>query len=133
MVCGTGLSGLWSHQRTSLACGWLDSQSFFRGRCYQRTLAARKHELWECPGNNLINHTHLQESDHLVKLAQEHWDTDQVLFAHGLMPRDWLLASEFGECTEARMWGSNGFSECAKSICWSPPTDPEAAATLPKA
>ena len=28
-------------------------------------------------------------SDHLVKLAREFWDTDSVLFAHGLMPRGW--------------------------------------------
>ena len=33
-------------------------------------LATSKHELWECPGNNLISHSHIQKSDHLVKLAQ---------------------------------------------------------------
>ena len=27
-------------------------------RCDQKVLATRKHELWECPGNTLINHTH---------------------------------------------------------------------------
>ena len=35
----------------------------------QRTLATRKHELWESPGNSLINHTYTQKSDHFVKLA----------------------------------------------------------------
>ena len=49
---------------------------FFCVRCDQRSLATRKHELWECPGNRLINHTHMKESDHLVKLAQKFWDTD---------------------------------------------------------
>ena len=52
-------------------------------------LATRKHELWECPGISLINDIHMKESDHLVTLAQEFWDIDQVLFARGLMPRDW--------------------------------------------
>ena len=32
----------------------------------------------------------MRESDHFVTLAQEFWDTDQVLFARGLLPRDWL-------------------------------------------
>ena len=31
-------------------------------RCDQKVLATRKHELWECPGNKLINHTHMKES-----------------------------------------------------------------------
>ena len=52
-------------------------------------------------------------SDHLVALAQEFWDTDQVLFARGLLPRDWLLACELAECSEVRMWESIGFQECA--------------------
>ena len=50
-------------------------------RCYQKVLATRKHELWECPANDLINHTHMKESEYLTALAQEFWDTDQVLFA----------------------------------------------------
>ena len=37
------------------------SYQFFCVRCDQRTLATRKHGLWECPGNNLINHTHIQK------------------------------------------------------------------------
>ena len=65
-------------------------------RCDRRTLATRKHELWECPGNRLINHAHMKESDHLVTL--------QVLFARGLLPRDWLPTSELAECSEVRMW-----------------------------
>ena len=48
-----------------LADGSIPNQ-FLCVRCDQRTLATRKHEL--C--NNLINHTHMQKSDHLVKLAQ---------------------------------------------------------------
>ena len=41
------------------------------------------------------SHTHMKESDHLVTLAQEFWDTDQ------------------GECSEVSMWESSGFKECA--------------------
>ena len=67
-------------------------------------MATRKHGLWECPGNSLINRTHVKESDHSVTWVQRFWDTDQVLFAHGLLPRDWLLANELAECTEAKMW-----------------------------
>ena len=36
-----------------------------------RLWPTRKHELWESPGNRLINHTHMKESEHLVTLAQE--------------------------------------------------------------
>ena len=61
----------------------------------------------ECPSNSLINQTHMRESDQLVALAQEIWDADQVLFVRDLLPRDWLLANEFAECTEARMWESS--------------------------
>ena len=71
-------------------------------RCDQRALATRKHD-----------HTHTKESDYLVTLAQEFWDTDQVSFARGLLPRDWLPANELAECSEARMWESSGFKECA--------------------
>ena len=46
-------------------------------------------------------------SDHLVKLAREFWDTDRVLFARGLMPRDWLLVSELADCAGTRMWESH--------------------------
>ena len=45
-------------------------------RCDQKVLATRKHELWECPGNTLINHTHMKESGYLMSMAQEFWDTD---------------------------------------------------------
>ena len=48
-------------------------------------------------------------------MAQEFWDADQVLFARGLLPRDWLLVNELTECTEARMWESSGFNECANN------------------
>ena len=58
----------------------------------------------------------MRESDQLETLAQEIWDADQVLFARGSLPRDWLLANEFVECTEARMWESSGFFECANNI-----------------
>ena len=56
----------------------------------------------------------MKESDHYVTLAHEFWDTDQVLFARGLLPRDWLLTNELAECTEARM-ESGGFNECANN------------------
>ena len=39
---------------------------FFCVHCDQRALATRKHELWECPGNRLINHAHMEGSEHLV-------------------------------------------------------------------
>ena len=73
----------------------------------------------------------MMESDHLVTLAQEFWDTDQVLFARGLLPRDWLLVNELTECTEARMWESSGFNECANNNLLVALTDREAAVTLP--
>ena len=72
-----GLSCLWSHQRTSRTCGWLYSLSIFLSAL---RLATRKHELWECLSNSLINRTHVKESDHLATLAQELWDTDQMFF-----------------------------------------------------
>ena len=84
-------------------------------RCDQKVLATRKHELWECPGNTLINHTHMKESEYLMSMAQEFWDTDQVLFARGLLPRDWLPVSEPAECNEVKMWESVDFSACAKN------------------
>ena len=40
-----------------LADGSIPNQ-FLCARCDQKVLATRKHELWECPGNTLINHTH---------------------------------------------------------------------------
>ena len=96
---------------------------FFCVRCDQRALATRKLELWECPGNSLINHTHM---------AQEFWDADQVLFARGLLPRDWLLVNELTECTEARMRESSCFNECANNNLLEALTDREAAVTLPE-
>ena len=59
-------------------------------------------KLWECLGN-------------LVTLAQEFWDTDQVLFARGRLSRGWLPASELAECSEVRIWGSSGSNECANN------------------
>ena len=106
LVCGA------INEAHLLADGSIPNQ-FFCVRCDQRTLATRKHELWECPGNRLINHTLMKESDHLETLAQEFWDTDQVLFARGLLPRDWLPASELAECSEVRMCDSSGFKGCA--------------------
>ena len=50
-------------------------------RCDQKTLATREHELWECSCNNLVNHAHMKKSDHLMRLAQECQDTDQVFLA----------------------------------------------------
>ena len=102
---------------TNLTCsadGSIPNQ-FLCVRCDQKVLATRKHELWECPGNTLINHTHMKESEYLTSLAQEFWDTDQVLFARGLLPRDWLLVSEPAECNEVKMWESVDFSACAKN------------------
>ena len=49
-----------------------------------------KLQLWECSGNNLIAHEHMEHSVHLVQLAHECWVSDQILLIHGLMPRDWL-------------------------------------------
>ena len=85
---------------------------FFCVRCDQRTLATRKHELWECPGNRLINHVHMKESDHPVTLAQKFWDTDQVLFARGLLPRDWLPASVNSQNVRRSECGKAAVSKC---------------------
>ena len=65
--------------------------------------------------NNLINHTHMQASDHFVKLAQTFWD--RAIFVCPRFVATWLvlLANELAECTEARMWESSVFNECANS------------------
>ena len=52
------------------ADGSIPNQLFFV-RSDQRVLATRKHELWECLGNTLINHTHMKDSEYLTSLAQE--------------------------------------------------------------
>ena len=57
----------------------------------------------------------MKESENLQSLAQEFLDTDQVLFARSLLPRDWLPASELAECDEVKMWESVDFNACAKS------------------
>ena len=57
----------------------------------------------------------MKDSEYLTSLAQEFWDTDQVLFARGLLPLDWLLVSEPAECNEVEMWESVDFSACAKN------------------
>ena len=106
LVCGA------IHEHHLLADGSIPNQ-IFCVRCDQRALATRKHELWECPGISLINHTHMTTSDHLVALAQEFWDTDQVLFARGLLPRDGLPPCELAESSQVRMWESGGFQEYA--------------------
>ena len=56
----------------------------------------------------------MKESEYLTSLAQECWDTDQVLFARGL-PRNWLPVSELAECSEVKMWESVDFSICASN------------------
>ena len=55
----------------------------------------------------------MKDSEYLTSLTQEFWDTDQVLFARGLLPCDWLLASELAECNEVKMWESVDFNACA--------------------
>ena len=57
----------------------------------------------------------MKESEYLTSLAQEFWDTDQVLLARGLLPCDWLLVRELAECNEVKMWESVDFSACAKN------------------
>ena len=86
-------------------------------RCDQKVLDTRKHELWECPGNTLINHTHMKESVYLTSLAQEFWDTDKVLFARGLLPRDWLLVSEPAECNEVKNVGKCRLQRMRQKPC----------------
>ena len=57
----------------------------------------------------------MKESEHLVTLAQEFWNTDQVVFARGSWRRDWFPANEFAECIEARNSESRGFNQCANN------------------
>ena len=57
----------------------------------------------------------MKDSEYLTSLAQEFSDTDQVLFARGLLPRDWLPLNEPAECNEVKMWESVDFSACAKN------------------
>ena len=52
LVCGA------INEPRLLADGPVSNHFFFCVRCDQRALATRKHELWDCPGNRLINHTH---------------------------------------------------------------------------
>ena len=65
-------------------------------RCDQRVLATRKYELWECPGNTLINHRHMKDSEDLTSLAQEFWETDQVF----VCPR--FVATRLVACKRTR-------------------------------
>ena len=53
-----------------------------------------KLQLWECPGNNLIAHEHMENSAHLVQLSHGCWVTDQILFSRGMMPRDWSPSAQ---------------------------------------
>ena len=108
------------------------SNQFFCVRCDQRTCATRKHELLECPGNRLINHAHMKESDHFVTLAQAFWDIDQVFIARGLLPRvtgylrlnlQNVRRSECGKAGVSRRVPVTRF--------WSPLTALEAVAKLP--
>ena len=65
-------------------------------RCDQRALATRKHEFW---------------------------DTDRVLFARGLLPHDWSLASELSEksgCEKATKW----FDSLSVPLCALRPKSP---------
>ena len=112
-----------------LACGAMNEphlpsdgsipNQFFCVRCDQMALATRQHELLESPGNSLINHTHMKASDHLVTLAQEFCNSHQILCARGLCPRDWLLANEFAELTEAENVGKAVVSmSVPTTICW---------------
>ena len=96
-------------------------------RCDQKVLATRKHELWECPGNTLINHTHMKESEYLTSLAQEFWDTDQVLFARGLLPRDWLRNAMRSRCGKVSI-----SAHAPITMCCSPRTEQEEVGRLPK-
>ena len=95
-------------------------------------MTTRQYELWECPDNNLLNHAHVKKAEHLVLLAQECWDTDQVLFSRELMPRGWLPVSESTECAEVGTWESDVFGDCVDDNL-SPPTTLEAVAKHPKA
>ena len=55
----------------------------------------------------------METSVHLVRLAHDFGESDQVLFSRGLMPRDWLPANQHTGCMEARMWESKEFGEYA--------------------
>ena len=92
-VHGTFL--LVSHQRTSLAFGWLYSQSLFLCALRPDDLGNQAARILEMSLQQPDqSHTH-EESDYLVTLAQEFCNSHQVLFARGLFPRDCLRANEF--------------------------------------
>ena len=57
----------------------------------------------------------MKGSEYLTSPAQEFWDTDQVLFARVLLPRDWLPVNVPSECNEVKMWESVDFSTCASN------------------
>ena len=99
-----------------LSCGWFLSQSVFLRALRPEDLGHQETRIVGMFRQQLDqSHTHMKESDHFVTLAQEFWDSDQVLFALGLLPCDWLLVNEFAECLEARMWESSGVNECANN------------------
>ena len=78
------------------ACGWLYYQiSFPVCRCRPEDLGHQEARIVEMSRQQPDqSHIHMEEPDHFLTLAQEFWDTDQVLFARGLLPRDWLPANE---------------------------------------
>ena len=85
-----GLSCLWSHQRTSSACGWI----------YAR-------------GNRLINHAHMKESDHLVTLAQK------ILGHRSSFVCSWSFAARMVTCERTRRMfgGQNVGKQRFQSLC----------------
>ena len=96
-----------------LVCAAINEKHCLCIRCEQHVLAYRKHELWACPAHNLIAHEHLEKSANILQLAQELWDSDQILFSRGMVPRVWLPANDYTDCMEARLWGSKEFGEDA--------------------
>ena len=52
-----------------LVCAAVNENHCLCIRCEQHVLATRKHELWECPGHNLIAHEHLEKSAHVCSVG----------------------------------------------------------------
>ena len=104
LVCGA------IHEPHLPADGSIPNQ-IFCVRCDQRALATRKHDLWECPGNSMINHTH----DYIRPPCSI---GPTILGHRSSFVCSWPLAARLVTCVRARrmlgirMWESSGFQEC---------------------
>ena len=78
-------------------------------RCESRLPASRKHELWECPANDNIEHPHIAKSKWTVRGALVGWEKWQGLYARGILPEAWNQRPPDIDFLEAKVWVSDNF------------------------